>query len=250
MPRYCSKCGRQLIENASFCQYCGNKMENPPSQTVREPAPITPQPSRQQPPPSMQSTAGSNIWNQDLYRIRKKVLTVGNKYWIEDATGNLLGFCKQKILKLKEDIRIYSDETLSDELFRIQQEQIFDAWGSFAIIDSKTQTKLGSIKREWASSAFYKDKFEIYDTNNALIGKIEETSGGRALARKFLPGGALVPEQMTMELNGQKVATINQDFKIVGDIWTMNCLNVPPGFDRRVLLSCILMMGTIERDRK
>jgi len=234
MSRYCNKCGRANVEDATFCQHCGSKMEQQISA----------------PPPSMQTEAGTHIWNQNLYKIRKKVLTVGNKYWIEDGSGNLLGFCKQKILKLKENIRIYSDETLSDELFKIQQEQIFDAWGSFSIIDSKTNRKLGSIKREWASSAFFKDKYEVYDENNTLIGAIEETSGARAMARKYLPGGALVPEEMTFSLSGQKVATINQDFKIIGDIWTMNCLNVPPAFDRRVLISCILLMGTIERSRK
>jgi len=243
MVKYCSKCGRQHADDASFCPYCGND--------VRQQSSITPSNSPiSRPPPSMQSAAGTSLWNQNFYRIRKKVLAVGNKYWIEDANSKLLGFCKQKILKLKEDIRIYTDENMNDELFRIQQEQIMDAWGSFAIIDSKTGTKLGSIKREWASSAFYKDKYEVYDTNNTLIGKIEETSGGRALARKFMPGGALVPEEMHLELNGQKVATINQEFKIVGDIWNMNCINVPPDFDRRVLLSCILLMGTIERSRK
>ncbi|RLI61397.1 MAG: hypothetical protein DRO67_08070 [Candidatus Asgardarchaeum californiense] len=243
MVKYCSKCGRQHADDASFCPYCGND--------VRQQSSITPSnPPISRPPPSMQSAAGTSLWNQNFYRIRKKVLAVGNKYWIEDANSKLLGFCKQKILKLKEDIRIYTDENMNDELFRIQQEQIMDAWGSFAIIDSKTGTKLGSIKREWASSAFYKDKYEVYDTNNTLIGKIEETSGGRALARKFMPGGALVPEEMHLELNGQKVATINQEFKIVGDIWNMNCINVPPDFDRRVLLSCILLMGTIERSRK
>ncbi len=243
MVKYCSKCGRQHADDASFCPYCGND--------VRQQSSITPSnPPISRPPPSMQSAAGTSLWNQNFYRIRKKVLAVGNKYWIEDVNSKLLGFCKQKILKLKEDIRIYTDENMNDELFRIQQEQIMDAWGSFAIIDSKTGTKLGSIKREWASSAFYKDKYEVYDTNNTLIGKIEETSGGRALARKFMPGGALVPEEMHLELNGQKVATINQEFKIVGDIWNMNCINVPPDFDRRVLLSCILLMGTIERSRK
>lgn len=242
MVKYCSKCGRQCADDASFCPYCGNDVRQ--SSVAPTPPPIS------QPPASMQSTAGSSLWNQNHYRIRKKVLAVSNKYWIEDANSNVIGFCKQKILKLKEDIRIYSDESMADELFRIQQQQILDAWGNFAVIDSKTGARLGYIKREWASSAFYKDKYELYDAKNTLIGKIEESSGGRALARKFVPGGALIPEEMHLELNGQKVATINQEFKIIGDIWNMNCINVPPDFDRRVLLSCILLMGTIERSRK
>ena len=38
----------------------------------------------------------------------KKVLALTNKYWIEDSQGNVLGFSKQKMFKLKEDIRIYT----------------------------------------------------------------------------------------------------------------------------------------------
>lgn len=46
----------------------------------------------------------TDMWHQgDFYRIRKKVLTIGSKYWIEDSAGKVLGFCKQKLLRLKED---------------------------------------------------------------------------------------------------------------------------------------------------
>ena len=192
----------------------------------------------------------SDIWKQNFYRIRKKTLTVGNKYWIEDGSGNILGFCKQKILKFKEDIRIYVDENSDDELFRIKQEQILDVEGNFAVIDIHTNTKLGYIKRDFVSSWLHKDKWEIYDSDKKLIGSICESSTGWALARKHMPGGALMPEKMTLELNDKDVAEINQKFKVVGDIWEMNCLEIPTDFDRRVLLSCILLMGLIERKLK
>ena len=124
-----------------------------------------------------------------------------------------------------------------------------DAWGNFAVIDSVTNDKLGFVKRN-IISAFAKDKWELYNTSNQMVGKIEETSTGSALARKYLPGGALIPEKMHLEMNGQILADINQEFKIIGDIWTMNCQMVPSNFDRRVLLACILLMGMIERKHK
>ena len=138
---------------------------------------------------------------------------------------------------------------MANQIFKIQQEQIFDAWGTFVITDSQRASVLGYIKRGFLSD-FGRDAWEIQDINRQPIGRIFEQSLGRALARKYLPGGALVPEQMTVELNGREIAKINQDFKIIGDIWNMNILDVPPDFDRRVLLSCLLLMGNIERDRK
>jgi len=235
MPNFCEKCGTQLVEGAKFCTQCGNTIEN---QTVPPP-----------PPQQIPTSPGAGIWFQNNYKIRKKVIAVTNKYWIEDLNGNILGFSKQKMFKLKEDIRIFTDESQSNELFRIKQEQILDVWGTFGVIDSATNTKLGYIKRKFISK-FGRDEWEIYDINNQLIGGIYESSWGRALARKYMPGGGLVPEKMTFELNGQPVAEINQDFKIIGDIWQMNILNVPQTLDRRVMISGMLLMGMIERDRK
>ncbi|MDI6887216.1 MAG: hypothetical protein QMC98_01060 [Candidatus Thermoplasmatota archaeon] len=55
---------------------------------------------------------------------------------------------------------------------------------------------------------------------------------------------------MTLELQGRPVAEINQKFKIIGDIWEVNCRAVPPDFDRRVLIACMLLMAMIERKHK
>jgi len=190
-----------------------------------------------------------DAWYQDFYRIRKKVLAVGNKYWIEDQDQNILGFSKQKILKLKEDIRVYTSEDMNEEVFRIQQEQIVDVWGTFTVIDSKTDKILGYIRRKALISTFGWDEWDVMDQNKQIIGGVHE-SKGLGLIRKFVPGGGLVPERMTLRLNDKPVAEINQQFKIIGDIWELRCLNVPRDFDRRVLLSSLLLMGMIERQHK
>ncbi|RLF73238.1 MAG: hypothetical protein DRN55_04140 [Thermoplasmata archaeon] len=189
------------------------------------------------------------LWFQNYYRVRKKVLAIGNKYWIEDQAGNIIGFSKQKILKLKEDIRIYTDESMKQELFRIKQQQIIDLWGNFALIDSATEQPIGYIRRKAAKSTFAWDEWEMYDANNQLIGKIEE-SKGRGLMRKYMPGGKLIPEKMTISLGGRPVAEVNQKFKVIGDIWELNCTNLPPNVDRRPLLGALVLMAMIERQHK
>lgn len=191
----------------------------------------------------------NQVWNRDFYRVRKKVLTIGNKYWIEDEDGNVIGFTKQKLLKLKEDIRVYTDESMSQEVFRIQQEQIMDVWGKFAVIDSASDRVLGYIKRKALKSGFLWDEWEIYDANENLIGRVEE-SKGLGLVRKYVPGGALVPEKMKVKLDGREVAEINQKFKIIGDIWELRCKDLPEDFDRRVLLAGLILMAMIERGMK
>ncbi len=269
MEGYCPKCGTRLIPGAKFCSRCGEDISEQNMKPIfspqQNPQPVQPQhinpnpnqptPPNPQPPapltgqPGTQQSWKPELWYQNFYRIRKKVVTVGNKYWLEDQNSAIIGFCKQKLFKLKEDIRIYTNETMEEELFRIKQEQITDAWGNFAVIDSASNQKIGFVKRN-ILSAFVKDSWEIYTTSGQLVGKIEEKSTGHALARKYMPGGGLIPEKMHITMNNQPIADVSQEFKIVGDIWTMNCYMVPDNFDRRVLLACILLMGMIERSHK
>ncbi len=258
---YCYHCQRyvepvmdqpqQMVQKKPVCPYCGNEATYIPQyqryycyhcQKYVEPV------FKEIKTPTSSYTPHS-IWFQNFYRVRKKVLTVGNKYWIEDANGNILGFSKQKLFKLKEDIRIYTDESMREELFRIHQTQIVDVWGKFAVIDSRSNTILGYVRRNFFKSTFAPDEWEIYDERENLIGHIkEETSTG--IIRKYVPGGALVPEKMTMYLNNVPVAEIEQQFKIIGDIWDLRCLNIPAYLDRRVMLAGLLLMAMIERRHK
>ncbi len=236
----CPVCGKALTfvsqYNAWWCASCNQYRQlgtTPPGAGAAQPT----------------TPGASNLWYQNFYRLRKKVLALTGQYWIEDQAGRVLGYSKQKLLKLKEDIRIYTGEDMATELFQIRQQQVLDVWGIFAIVDSSTNMILGYVRRKALSSTFFRDAWEIRDAANNLVGGISESTG-RGLARKWVPGGALIPEKMTLELGGQPVATINQQFKIIGDIWEVACHAVPPALDRRVLLGGALLMSMLERARK
>jgi len=189
-----------------------------------------------------------NIWIQNQYRIRKKVIALTNQYWIEDWNSRVLGYSRQKLIRIKEDIRVFADESMTTEVFRIQQENIMDAWGTFAVIDSPTGHVVGKIRRRITSNYVW-DEFQLLDANGTQFGKIME-SAGRGLARKYVPFGGLVPEHVGLEINGQRICDIKQQFKIVGDIWEVDLSTMPTYLDRRVILASMLMMGMIEREKK
>jgi uncharacterized protein YxjI len=224
----CNICGAENPQDAKFCALCGKPIGANAGQTTQS----------QQP----------SIWYQNFYRIRKKVLAITNQYWIENAEGGVLGYTKQKFFALREDIRIYTDDSMTQELFKIKQQQILDIWGTFAVIDTPTNICVGMIKRS-ISSALLEDEYYILDGRGQQIGRVIERTG-RGLARKYVPLGGLIPEQVKVEFYGQQVAEIKQQFKIIGDIWEVDCTRVPPQFDRRVLIAGMILMGMIERDRK
>ncbi len=68
--------------------------------------------------------------------------------------------------------------------------------------------------------------------------------------RKFVPLGGLVPEHLCVEIEGRNLCEIKQQFKVVGDIWEVDLSGAPMYVDRRVILSAMLLMGMIERERK
>ena len=230
----CPKCGTQLPEGAKFCSSCAT--------------PIGPSGTQAQTTQAFRQSSQSPIWYQNFYRIKKKIVAIANQYWIEDQEGHSLGYTKQKLIRIKEDIRIYSDDSMSAEVFRIKQEQIVDMWGTFAIIDSATDICVGKLQRR-AMSQIGKDEYLLLDPNGQQVGRVAESTG-RGLARKYMPGGGLVPEHVTVEFNGQEIAEIKQRFKVIGDVWEVDCGRLPPQFDRRTLIASMLIMGMIERDRK
>ena len=76
------------------------------------------------------------IYQHDEYTIRRKILTLfGQKFYVYDPSGNMIGFVKQKAFKLKEDIRVFSDESLSREIMVIKARQILDFSASYDVWD-------------------------------------------------------------------------------------------------------------------
>ena len=83
----------------------------------------------------------SNLYEADSYMVRQKVLKLlGEEFHIysDDSMQQLIGYSKQKALKLKEDIRVYSDEQKSTELICIKARSIIDFGSGYDITDSQT----------------------------------------------------------------------------------------------------------------
>lgn len=226
--------------NAWYCYSC---------KQYHQPAPAAAPAQAAQAPTAPQAHAPAasvpNLWNQNFYRIRRKVIALAQQYYVEDQQGNQIGYSKQKMFKLKEDIRVYTNDQMTQELFRIQQTNWSDAWGQFAIIDSASGLAVGHVRRK-ALASIVRSEWEMYNAANQLVGGIYEKAG-RGLARRFVPMGALIPQKMEVTLQGQTVATIDQQFKIIGDLWDINAQSFPHTADRRVLISSAILMGMIER---
>jgi uncharacterized protein YxjI len=104
-----------------------------------------------------------------------KILALASQIYIRDANGNLMGYVKQKLFKLKEDINVFSDENQQQVLFNIKADRVIDFSARYNFTTGTGQY-LGSIKRQGMRS-IWKANYEISDANNNLAFKINEENG-------------------------------------------------------------------------
>ncbi len=101
-----------------------------------------------------------------------KLLALASQIYIRDANGNLIGYVKQKLFKLKEDINVFADESQSNLLFNIKADRVIDISARYNFTSSSGQF-IGSIKRQGMRS-IWKANYEISDANNQQVLQIHE----------------------------------------------------------------------------
>ncbi|MGQ0635008.1 MAG: hypothetical protein ACT4QC_10385 [Planctomycetaceae bacterium] len=146
------------------------------------------------------------------YTIRRKVLTfLGAKFHIYNPQGQVIGFSHQKAFKLKEDIRVFTDESMQDERLSIKARQIVDFSAAYDVVDSRKQEKLGALKRKGWSSLL-RDSWIVMDDQDREVGQIIEDSWFLALMRRFV-GGLLIPQHFSLkDSSGQELAELRTHF--------------------------------------
>ena len=133
------------------------------------------------------------------FTIRRKVFTfLGAKFHVYNAAGDLIGFCKQKAFKLKEDIRLYTDESATEERLVITARKVIDFSAAYDVVDARTGGKLGALQRRGFKSML-RDEWIVMDEHDNEIGNIKEDSMMMALLRRFLSN--LIPQKFHLRDN-------------------------------------------------
>lgn len=185
-----------------------------------------------------------------------KILAIANQIYVRDANGALLGYLKQKLFKLKEDINIFADEAQTQHLFNIKADRIIDWSANYSFSDAQGR-HLGSIKRQGMRS-IWKASYDLFDAAGNHAMKINEENGwvkvGDALFGELpiigiLSGYVFNPTYIVSRLDGTPVARLRKkpaflegkfELDRIGDMSTEE--------ETRVVLG-VLMMTLLERIR-
>jgi len=187
----------------------------------------------------------SERFSSPTYLVRRKVLTlVGAAFHIFDGEGRLVLFSKLKAFKLKEDIRLFTGEDMTEELLAIRARKVLDISATYDVTDSRTGERIGAVQRKGLRSVL-RDEWVLRDATDREIGTVREDSVGLALVRRFLSN--LVPQSFDVEMAGQKVATVRQNFNPFVLKLTVDFSGDPNGLlDRRLGLAAVILLCAVE----
>jgi len=150
----------------------------------------------------------------ERYTIRRKILTIlGASFHIYDGQGAVVGFCRQKAFKLREDLRIFTSEDRTEELIRMQARQVID-FGATYDVTLPSGEAIGSVRRKGLKSMF-RDSWLVFDEQGRQIATLKEDSGGKAIVRRIHPLiAAMMPQQfhLTRDTDSTRLATFRTHF--------------------------------------
>lgn len=177
------------------------------------------------------------------YTIRRKVFTIlGGKFHIYNREGALVGFSKQKAFKLKEDIRVFTDESMQQPLLAIAARSIIDFSAAYDVTDSKSGQKVGALRRKGFSSMF-RDEWDVLDPHDNPISKVREDSTSLALVRRILPMGNLIPQHYVLGDDGHAYADMRTHFNPFIHRLTVSVNADCPFHPLLVLASAVLLVA-------
>lgn len=190
-------------------------------------------------------------------KLRFKLIALAPRIIVTDASGKEVLFVSQKTFKLKEDVRIYNDQSKSQEVFHINAEQILDFNTRYNFYQSGSERHLGSVKAKgWRSiwrATYHIDQPSGEQTHfikedNPWI-KVLDVIFQEVPVLGIFSGYVFNPSYTayrgtSYEDESQPVMRIRKESAFFEGVYSMELLNpaLDPAEEARVLLSFMLMV--------
>lgn len=179
------------------------------------------------------------------YLLKRQMFALTGKFRFYDPSDNLVMFSEQKMFKLREDIRVYSDENKTQEVLSIQARQIIDFSAAYDVVDTAYNQKVGALRRKGWSSML-RDEWQVLDASDNQIGVLFEDSMGMALLRRFLLGSWL-PQNYDITLGETRVADLKQNFNLFRYELNLDfSMDPSQRLDRRLGIAAGILLAAVE----
>ncbi|KEZ76434.1 hypothetical protein C41B8_15125 [Salinisphaera hydrothermalis C41B8] len=208
--------------------------------------------------PAASADASHNPWHARRYVLRSRFFRFfGGAYELRDEQGRLCLYAEMKRFRLKEDIRVYADVDMREEVLRIRTESILDFSGAYDVEDSRQHARIGTLRRSGLRSAFVRDHWQMLDPAGQPMAELQEDSLGKSLLRRLIEFageiplvgllGYFFPQSYALTRHQRAVAHYHQRFNPF--IYKLDIDLTPDtvaGVDRRLAIAMAVLLAAIE----
>jgi uncharacterized protein YxjI len=181
----------------------------------------------------------------EQYLLKKQAIALTGKLRFYNPQGEVVLFSEQKMFKLREDIRVFSDEQKSQEVLAIKARKIIDFSAAYDVVDSTSGEKVGALRRKGLKSIL-RDEWEVLDSSDNVIGLCFEDNMGLAMLRRLLLGN-LLPQNYDMTLGETRVADLKQRFNLIRYEMDLDfSMDAGHKLDRRLGVAAAALLAIIE----
>lgn len=185
-----------------------------------------------------------------------KINTLSNDFVTQDANGITVAYVRQKMLKLIDEIQVYTDESRSELIYTIKANQWLDFSASYAFTDAKGKD-IGRVARKgWAS--LWKANYDIFDEQQIKQlfvreenpwAKVFDTLLSEVPFLNLLTGFFFHPTYSVARPDDTKIARLSKVSSFFGRKFVIEKLaEFEKGEEERILLG-LMMMILLERRR-
>lgn len=167
-----------------------------------------------------------------------------SKSKIFNPKGDLILVSYQKAFNFKKDIRVYKDESKSEEIFRITARNMLDFASIYDVIESKNDKIISSLKRK-RTGWLGKESWDILNLNNQVLGTVTEDSLAMAILRRLFIG--LIPQTFRIKSEQKEVAIYKRIFNPFHNKMVLEFLKTKDkSLDKRIVIAVAMLITTIE----
>jgi uncharacterized protein YxjI len=126
----------------------------------------------------------------DRFFVSQRIRPIVNQYEVSTlgsdgkSAGEQICFVEQKRMKLKEDLRAFTDDSKTTEVFRIKAQQVWDPRARYDVTDENGQ-QIGQLAKVFGKSLL-RSTWRLHDATGNEIGWARERSLLVALFRRLV----------------------------------------------------------------
>jgi hypothetical protein len=185
-----------------------------------------------------------------------KLLALAPQIYVRDASGQVRMYVKQKLMKLKEQVTVFADESQSTPLYHIKANKVID-WSAQYNFSTPDGTQIGAVRRKGMRSLF-RAHYEIVGASDELLftlreenplAKVGDAIFGSIPVLGMLAGFVFHPKYLVARPDGTPVVRSSKQPALWEGKYSVDRLaDLTPEEEGLSMLS-ILMLLLLERQR-